>query len=61
MDEKREHAFITEMWRYMRKHRKYTKAAWTDGDELLIKYNDIPYAPEMVKAYLDNIEDEVIK
>lgn len=61
MDEKREHDFISEMWKYMRKHRKYNKEAWNDGNGLLIKYKDIPYAPEMVRAYLDNIEDEVIK
>lgn len=51
-----EYEFITDLWKYIKKHRYYSDDAWTEGDQLLIKYKDVPYAPEMVKAYLDSIE-----
>lgn len=55
MDIKTEHDFVKEMWQYMKKHRKYSQDAWNEGNQLLIKYKDIPYAVNMVKAYLDTI------
>lgn len=50
-----EYKFICDLWQYMKKHRKYSQAAWNEGNQLLIKYKDIPYAVNMVKAYLDTI------
>lgn len=55
MDLKTEYEFIKELWKYIKKHRRYTKDAWDEGNALLIKYKEVPYAVEMVKAYLDTI------
>lgn len=57
MDAKREHEFISLLWKLIRKHRTLTKQAMDDGDELILKYRDIPFALGMVKAYINTLED----
>ena len=57
MDIHKEYQFILDMWRFIKRHRVFTEDAWNEGDELLKQHKEIKYAPEMLKAYLDTLED----
>lgn len=58
MDIYTEYEFIKDLWKFMKENREFKLKTYTEGDKLINKHKEVPYALDMVKAYLDHIETE---
>ena len=60
-DLRREHDFINELWKWIKKHRTFTEETWTEGDEMLLQFKDVEYGAQMAKAYIDYLLEKQLE